>query len=159
MMIKLNTQTNDENIIENLTNTEDVQVTKPPSSSTEDASASNVVSTIQTETPTIAPSLTSPAPQDRWSRDKNIDLVNIVGNPGAGMLTMAMAKELSIASTYECLFVDFVFEEEPKKVSKALKHLGWVDAMQEELNQFDKNKVWILVHPPYVWKTRRGGVK
>ncbi|GJY32839.1 retrovirus-related pol polyprotein from transposon TNT 1-94 [Tanacetum coccineum] len=31
------------------------------------------------------------------------------------MLTRAMAKELSAASAHECLFVDFLFEEEPKK--------------------------------------------
>ncbi|GKC04033.1 retrovirus-related pol polyprotein from transposon TNT 1-94, partial [Tanacetum coccineum] len=34
-------------------------------------------------------------------------------------------------------------------VSKALKHLGWIDAMQEELNQFYRNKVWTLVPLPY----------
>ncbi|GKD17181.1 retrovirus-related pol polyprotein from transposon TNT 1-94 [Tanacetum coccineum] len=39
--------------------------------------------------------------------------------------------------------------EEPKKVSKALKHPGWVDAMQDELNQFARNKVWTLVPTPY----------
>ncbi|GKA86270.1 hypothetical protein Tco_0807981 [Tanacetum coccineum] len=55
------------------------------------------------------------------------------------MLTRAMAKELSAASAHECLFVDFLFEEEPKKVSEALKHPGWVDAMQEELNQFARH--------------------
>ncbi|GJW44582.1 retrovirus-related pol polyprotein from transposon TNT 1-94 [Tanacetum coccineum] len=38
---------------------------------------------------------------------------------------------------------------EPKKVSEALKHPGWVDAMQEELNQFYKNKVWTLVPLPH----------
>ncbi|GJU91121.1 hypothetical protein Tco_1303544 [Tanacetum coccineum] len=54
--------------------------------------------------------------------------------PRAGMLTRAMAKELSAASAHECLFVDFLFEEETKKVSEALKHPRWVDAMQEELN-------------------------
>nr|GEX68771.1 retrovirus-related Pol polyprotein from transposon TNT 1-94 [Tanacetum cinerariifolium] len=48
------------------------------------------------------------------------------GDPGAGMLTKAMAKELSAASAHECLFVDFLFEEEPEKVAEALKHLGWV---------------------------------
>ncbi|GKC33600.1 hypothetical protein Tco_1045984 [Tanacetum coccineum] len=84
--------------------------------------------------------MASPAPQDRWSRDKHIELVNIVGNPRARMLTRAMAKELSAASAHECLFVDFLSEEEPKKVSEALKHPGWVDAMQEELNQFSRNK-------------------
>nr|GEX67964.1 hypothetical protein [Tanacetum cinerariifolium] len=42
--------------------------------------------------------------------------------------TKAMAKELSAASTHECLSIDFILEEEPKKVSEALKHPGWVDA-------------------------------
>nr|GEZ43689.1 reverse transcriptase domain-containing protein [Tanacetum cinerariifolium] len=35
------------------------------------------------------------------------------------------------------------------KVFEALKHPGWVDAIQEELNQFARNKVWILVPAPY----------
>ncbi|GJV97490.1 hypothetical protein Tco_1549067 [Tanacetum coccineum] len=52
-------------------------------------------------------SMATLAPQDRWFRDKHIELVSIV---------------------------DFLSEEEPKKVSEALKHPGWVDAMQEELN-------------------------
>ncbi|GJW04412.1 retrovirus-related pol polyprotein from transposon TNT 1-94 [Tanacetum coccineum] len=60
-----------------------------------------------------------------------------------------MAKTLNAALTHECLFVDFLSKEEPKKVSKALKHPGWVDAMQDELNQFARNKVWTLVLAPY----------
>ncbi|GJR47287.1 hypothetical protein Tco_1315390 [Tanacetum coccineum] len=43
----------------------------------------------------------------------------------------------------------FFYEEEPKKVSEALKHPGWVDALQDELNQFSRNKVWRLVLAPY----------
>ncbi|GJT50416.1 hypothetical protein Tco_0976573 [Tanacetum coccineum] len=89
------------------------------------------------------------APQDRWSQDKHIELFNIIGNRGARMLTRAMAKELSVASAHECLFVDFLSEEEPKKVSEALKHPRWVDAMQDELSQFARNKVWTLVPAPY----------
>ncbi|GJW07396.1 hypothetical protein Tco_1569819 [Tanacetum coccineum] len=65
------------------------------------------------------------------------------------MITRAMAKQLSVASAHECLFVDFLFEEEPKKVSEALKHLRSVDTMQDELNQFARNKVWPLVPTPY----------
>ncbi|GJR04683.1 retrovirus-related pol polyprotein from transposon TNT 1-94 [Tanacetum coccineum] len=38
------------------------------------------------------------------------------------MLTRSMAKELSAALAHEYLFVDFLSEEEPKKVSEALKH-------------------------------------
>ncbi|GKC41313.1 retrovirus-related pol polyprotein from transposon TNT 1-94 [Tanacetum coccineum] len=50
---------------------------------------------------------------------------------------------------HECLFIDFFFKEEPKKVFEALKHHGWVDAMQDKLNQFGRNKVWTLVPAPY----------
>ncbi|GKC04611.1 retrovirus-related pol polyprotein from transposon TNT 1-94 [Tanacetum coccineum] len=90
-----------------------------------------------------------PVPQNRWSREQHIKLINIIGDPGEGMLTRSMAAKLTAASASECLFADFLSEIEPKKVSEALKHQGWVDAMQEELNQFYRNKVWTLVPLPY----------
>ena len=37
---------------------------------------------------------------------------------------------------------------EPKKVHDALQDPSWVDAMQEELQQFERNKVWTLVPLP-----------
>ncbi|GKA62701.1 retrovirus-related pol polyprotein from transposon TNT 1-94, partial [Tanacetum coccineum] len=82
--------------------------------------------------------------EDRWSRDQHIELVNNIGDLGEGM-----AAKLTAASASECLFDDFLSEIEPKKVSKALKHPGWIDAMQEELNQLYRNKVWTLVPLPY----------
>ncbi|GJU26837.1 retrovirus-related pol polyprotein from transposon TNT 1-94 [Tanacetum coccineum] len=100
--------TNDEQIIDNLLNTKDIHIS-------EHLSFPNVKDT-------------------SVLNDKHIKLVNIICDPGAEMLTRAMAKELSVASTHECLFIDFLSEEEPKKVSEALKHPGWVDAIQEELN-------------------------
>ncbi|GKA28301.1 retrovirus-related pol polyprotein from transposon TNT 1-94 [Tanacetum coccineum] len=139
--------TNNEQIIDGLPNTKDIQISEHLSSpNTEDTSAQN---TTIPSPPLPVPSMVTPAPQDRWSQDKHIELVNIIGNQGAGMLTRAMAKQLSAASAHECLFVDFLSEEEPKKVSEALKHLGWVDAMQDKLNQFARNKVWTLVPAPY----------
>nr|GEV12423.1 copia protein [Tanacetum cinerariifolium] len=55
------------------------------------------------------------------------------------------AAKLIAASANKCLFADFLFEIEPKKVSDELKHPRWVDAMKKELNQFYRNKVWTLV--------------
>ncbi|GKA41452.1 retrovirus-related pol polyprotein from transposon TNT 1-94, partial [Tanacetum coccineum] len=76
-----------------------------------------VQDTIPIPNPSLSkPSMTSLAPQDRWSQDKHIELVNIIGDLGDGMLIRAMARELSAASAHECLFVDFLSEEEPKKV-------------------------------------------
>ncbi|GKD11095.1 retrovirus-related pol polyprotein from transposon TNT 1-94, partial [Tanacetum coccineum] len=140
--------TNNEQIIDNLPNTKDIQISEHLSSlSVKDTSVQN---TILIPTPPLPiPSMVTPSPQDRWSQNKNIELVNIIGNPWAGVLTRAMAKELSVASAHECLFVDFLSEEEPKKVSGALKHPGWVDAIQDKLNQFARNKVRTLVPTSY----------
>ncbi|GKE99998.1 hypothetical protein Tco_0023349, partial [Tanacetum coccineum] len=98
----------------------------------EDTSVQNTILILNPPLP--IPSVVTPAPQDRWSKDKHIELFNIIGNPGAGMLTRAMAKELSAASAHECLFVNLLSKEEPKKVFEALKHPGWVNAVQDDLN-------------------------
>nr|GEW27607.1 retrovirus-related Pol polyprotein from transposon TNT 1-94 [Tanacetum cinerariifolium] len=62
------------------------------------------------------------APQDRWSKDQHIKLVNIIGDLGEGMLTRSMAAKLIAASASECLFVDILSEIEPKK-KKHIRYL------------------------------------
>ncbi|GJW49278.1 retrovirus-related pol polyprotein from transposon TNT 1-94 [Tanacetum coccineum] len=84
-------------------------------------------------------------PFRQWSRDQHIKLVNIIGKPTEDMLTISMVAKLTTASASECLFANFLSKIEPRKVSEALKHLGWVDAMQEELDQLYRNRVWTLV--------------
>jgi hypothetical protein len=42
----------------------------------------------------------------------------------------------------------FVSSIEPFRVEEALQDLGWVLAMQEELNNFKRNEVWSLVPRP-----------
>lgn len=42
----------------------------------------------------------------------------------------------------------FVSIIEPKNVNEALKDESWIIAMQEELNQFKSNDVWMLVPRP-----------
>ncbi|GJW77642.1 retrovirus-related pol polyprotein from transposon TNT 1-94 [Tanacetum coccineum] len=135
--------TNDEQIIDI---SQTLKIFRSLNTYVEDTSAQN---TIIPSPPLSVPSIVTPAPQDRWSQDKHIELVNIIGNTGARMLTRAMAKQLSADSAHECLFVYFLSEEEPKKVSEALKHPGWVDAIHDELNQFARNKVRTLVPAPY----------
>nr|GEV68947.1 hypothetical protein [Tanacetum cinerariifolium] len=118
---KHSNHTSDEQIIKNLQNTKDIHISEHLSSpSVEDTSIQNTIPILTPSLPIS--SMVTPAPQDRWSQDKHIELVNII---------------------------DFLSEEEPKKVSEALKHPGWVDAMQDKLNQFARNKVWTLVPTPY----------
>ena len=37
---------------------------------------------------------------------------------------------------------------EPKKISEALQDADWIIAMEEELHQFERSKVWHLVRKP-----------
>ncbi|GKB56150.1 retrovirus-related pol polyprotein from transposon TNT 1-94 [Tanacetum coccineum] len=112
--------------------------------------------------PVISPSA-EPIPQDRWSREKHIELVNIIGEPLAGITTRSRIRDSDAASAHECLYVNFLSEIEPKKLIEALEEEGWVIAMQEELNQFERNKVWTLVPKPHgktiigtkwIWKNK-----
>ncbi|GJS12537.1 hypothetical protein Tco_0407009 [Tanacetum coccineum] len=85
-----------------------------------------------------------------WSREKHIKLVNIIGKPLAGITARSRIKDLEAASAHECLYVNFLFEMEPKKRIKALEEEeGWIIAIQEKLNQFEMNKVWTLVPKPH----------
>nr|GEX38785.1 hypothetical protein [Tanacetum cinerariifolium] len=84
------------------------------------------------------------APQDRWSRDKHIKLVNIIGEPMVGVTTRSRVKDSEAASAHECLYVNFLFQIKPKRLIKALKEEGWIIAMQEELNQFERNKARLV---------------
>ncbi|XP_073137971.1 uncharacterized protein [Henckelia pumila] len=66
---------------------------------------------------------------------------SVIGNPLAPLRTRRqMIKEL--------LYVAFISQEEPKKIEEALADSCWIDAMQEELNQFTRNAVWDLVPRP-----------
>ena len=65
----------------------------------------------------------------------------IISDPSAGTRTRSQSKNL-------CAFNAFVSLIEPKNVNEALQEADWIIAMQSELNEFDRNKVWNLVPPP-----------
>nr|GEV16566.1 retrovirus-related Pol polyprotein from transposon TNT 1-94 [Tanacetum cinerariifolium] len=49
-------------------------------------------------------------------------------------------RDSDAASASKCFYVNFLFEMKPKKLTEALEEEGWIIAMQEELNQFERNK-------------------
>nr|GEU97030.1 Toll/interleukin-1 receptor (TIR) domain-containing protein [Tanacetum cinerariifolium] len=82
-----------------------------------------------------------PIPRDRWSREKHIDLVNIIGEPFAVIITRSRIRDSDAALASECLYVNFLSEIEPKNLIEDLKEEAWVLAMTKELNQFERNKM------------------
>ncbi|GKE18123.1 retrovirus-related pol polyprotein from transposon TNT 1-94 [Tanacetum coccineum] len=78
-------------------------------------------------------------------------------------LLKSRIRDSDAASAHECLYVNFLSEIELKKLIEALEKEGWVITMQEELNQFERNKVWTLVPKPHrktiirtkwIWKNK-----
>ncbi|GJX87450.1 retrovirus-related pol polyprotein from transposon TNT 1-94 [Tanacetum coccineum] len=120
----------------------------------QDTVPSEPISGVQ-PSPIISPSaediLQTPVPQDRWSREKHIELVNIIGEPLAGITIRSRVRDSKAASAHKCLYVNYLFEMEPKKLTKALEEEAWIIAMQEELTQFEINKVWTLVPKPHAY--------
>ncbi|KAJ9546486.1 LOW QUALITY PROTEIN: hypothetical protein OSB04_019029 [Centaurea solstitialis] len=74
----------------------------------------------------------------RWTKDH--PQTQIIGDPSEGVKTRA--------NLNYCLFACFVSKNEPKKVTDALTDPFWVEAMQDELLQFERNKVWTLTSLP-----------
>ncbi|KAL8147637.1 hypothetical protein AgCh_005094 [Apium graveolens] len=78
-------------------------------------------------------SLRSSIPRHRvWSKDHPRNL--ILSNPESGVKTRR-------ATINECFYSGILSQMEPKKVDEALGDPDWVIGMQEELNQFERQKV------------------
>ncbi|GJQ97387.1 hypothetical protein Tco_0008526 [Tanacetum coccineum] len=69
---------------------------------------------------------------------------------GAHAFVSYVQKQIKLTiRTFIILFCMIRSQHEPKKISEALEDESWVDAMQEELLQFEIQKVWVLVDLPY----------
>ncbi|GJU90867.1 hypothetical protein Tco_1303290 [Tanacetum coccineum] len=92
---------------------------------------------------------------------KDHSLDHVIGDTQYGVQTRKMTKATNeqefISAIYEgkthedlhtCLFAYFLSQEKPKRISKALSDLTWVESIQEELLQFKLQKVWVLVDLP-----------
>jgi hypothetical protein len=82
-----------------------------------------------------------PHPRVRQTIQRDHPINNILGDIEKGVTTQ------SRVATF-CEHYSFVSSFEPFKVEDALQDLNWVVAMQEELNNFKRNKVLSLVERP-----------
>ena len=65
----------------------------------------------------------------------------IIGDPNQGVKKRSSYRNI-------CEYIAFLSQLEPKNVKEALNNDHWIIAMQEELNQFERSKVWNLVPRP-----------
>ncbi|GJQ95592.1 retrovirus-related pol polyprotein from transposon TNT 1-94 [Tanacetum coccineum] len=94
----------------------------------------------------------------RWTKDHPLEQVR--GNP-----TMPVQTRRQLATDPEmCMFALTVSIVEPKNIKEAMADSAWIEAMQDELHQFDRLKVWELVDKPFgkmiiklkwLWKNKK----
>ncbi|GJZ84171.1 retrovirus-related pol polyprotein from transposon TNT 1-94 [Tanacetum coccineum] len=71
-------------------------------------------------------------------------LANIIGDKDRPVSTR---KQLETDAMW-CFFNEFLTHVEPKTYKQALEHSCWIEAMQEEIHEFERLDVWILVPCP-----------
>ncbi|GKD87352.1 hypothetical protein Tco_1358506 [Tanacetum coccineum] len=71
----------------------------------------------------------------RWTKDHPI--ANIIGNPSRSISTR---KQLQTDVMW-CFFDAFLTSVEPKNFKQAMTEPSWIDAMQEEIHEFERLQV------------------
>nr|GEW17046.1 putative reverse transcriptase domain-containing protein [Tanacetum cinerariifolium] len=94
----------------------------------------------------------------RWTKDHPLEQVH--GNPSRPVQTRRQ-----LATDPEmCMYALTVSTAEPKNIKEAMADSAWIEAMQEELHQFDRLQVWELVDKPFsktviklkwLWKNKK----
>nr|GEV45080.1 hypothetical protein [Tanacetum cinerariifolium] len=88
-----------------------------------------------------------PIPTTRVHKDHPV--TQIIGDLSSATQTRSMTRvakdqdrlsQINNDDFYTCMFACFLSQEEPKRVHQALKDLSWIEAMHEELLQFNIQK-------------------
>ncbi|GJX64656.1 integrase, catalytic region, zinc finger, CCHC-type containing protein [Tanacetum coccineum] len=107
-----------------------------PEVSSDQSSSSDVIHT-------IVPSDHQVSKHNRkWTKDHPLE--NIIGDLGRPVSIRLQIYEQALFCYYDA----FLTSVEPKNYKDALTQACWIEAMQEELHEFERLKVWELVPPP-----------
>ncbi|GKD74495.1 retrovirus-related pol polyprotein from transposon TNT 1-94, partial [Tanacetum coccineum] len=96
--------------------------------------------------------------EHRWTKDQLLE--QVIGNPSQSIRTRRQLE----TDGEMCMFALTVSQTEPKNIKEAMADSAWIEAMQEELHQFDRLDVWELVDIPlcknvinmkWLWKNKR----
>ncbi|GKC55545.1 retrovirus-related pol polyprotein from transposon TNT 1-94 [Tanacetum coccineum] len=94
----------------------------------------------------------------RWTKDHTPE--QVCGNPSKPVQTR---RQLAIDPEM-CMFAITVSIAELKNIKEAMADFAWIEAMQEELHQFDRVQLWELVDKPFgktiiklkcLWKNKK----
>nr|GFB17934.1 integrase, catalytic region, zinc finger, CCHC-type, peptidase aspartic, catalytic [Tanacetum cinerariifolium] len=90
----------------------------------------------------VQPDHQIPQHNSKWTKDHPLD--NIIGQLSRPVSTRLQLHEQALFFYYDA----FLTSVEPKTYKDALTQSCWIEAMQEELNEFERLEVWELVPRP-----------
>nr|GEX07570.1 ribonuclease H-like domain-containing protein [Tanacetum cinerariifolium] len=115
---------------------------------------------IANDTSGLVPQRQKASDYDNSDPTKDHPLEQVCGNPSKPIQTRRQ-----LATDFEmCIFALTVSTAELKNIKKAMAESAWIEAMQEELHQFDRLQVWELVDKPFgkivirlkwLWKNKK----
>nr|GEX94092.1 hypothetical protein [Tanacetum cinerariifolium] len=94
----------------------------------------------------------------QWTKDYLLE--QVYENPSKPVQT----RRQLVIDPKMCMFALTVSIAEPKNIKEAMENSVWINAIHEELNQFDRVEVWELVDKPYgkhviklkwLWKNKK----
>ncbi|GKC52708.1 hypothetical protein Tco_1075453 [Tanacetum coccineum] len=87
----------------------------------------------------------APPHRSDYHRTKDHPLEQVRGDPSKPVLTRRQ-----LATDPEmCMFTLTVSTAKPKNIKEAMADHAWIEAMHEELHQFDRLNVWKLIDKPF----------
>ncbi|GJY39081.1 putative ribonuclease H-like domain-containing protein, partial [Tanacetum coccineum] len=108
-----------------------------PSTSAAESSSSQYVD------PSNMHTFYQPYPHEyQWTKDHPLE--QVIGEPSRPVLTRNQLQ----SDGDLCMYALSVSTMEPKNVKEAMTDPAWIESMQEELLQFKRLDVWVLVSPP-----------
>ncbi|GKE36512.1 retrovirus-related pol polyprotein from transposon TNT 1-94 [Tanacetum coccineum] len=116
-----------------------VDTTESPVSTLIDLDAPSTNSTFQGLSSNVRPTYTLFEHLGRWTKDHLI--ANVIGDPSC---SVSMRKQLETDAMW-CYFDAFLTSVEPKNFKQAMTKPSWIDAMQEEIHEFERLQVCELV--------------
>ncbi|KAJ9541082.1 hypothetical protein OSB04_027588 [Centaurea solstitialis] len=123
--------------------------TQPSPETAVEAVQEQTVSTVLAPIPEVVP---PPSPsrtyaevvrEPRRETTRSHSTTNIIGSPSAPVTTRSSKNDENLI-----LFGGFLSKFEPTNTQDALSDPDWVRAMQDELAEFERNRVWRLVERP-----------
>ncbi|GJS36597.1 retrovirus-related pol polyprotein from transposon TNT 1-94 [Tanacetum coccineum] len=106
-----------------------------PEVASDQSSSSDVIHTI------VPPDHQVSEHNSKWTKDHPLE--NIIGNLDRPVSTRLQLHEQALFCYYDA----FLTSVEPKNYKDALTQACWIEAMQEELHEFERLEVWELVPP------------